>query len=121
MAVIRAKAAVPAESCADQDPAAAARLASHSCFVYSVQSNRPVRAGQTPVAQLRVPMPQAKVFGIREHLVPIRQAVSDAINESIASAFKFPAERRLQRFFPMDPDDFIYPSSERSVRYLIVE
>jgi 4-oxalocrotonate tautomerase family enzyme len=66
-------------------------------------------------------MPQAKVFGIREHLVPIRQQVSDAINESIASAFKFPAERRLQRFFPMDREDFIYPPSERSERYLIVE
>lgn len=66
-------------------------------------------------------MPQAKVFGIREHLVPIRQAVSDAINESISSAFKFPAERRLQRFFPMDRADFIYPPHERSERYLIVE
>ena len=66
-------------------------------------------------------MPQAKVFGIREHLVPIRQKVSDAINQSIASAFKFPAERRLQRFFPMDRDDFIYPSHERSERYLIIE
>ena len=66
-------------------------------------------------------MPQAKVFGIREHLVPVRQAVSDAINESISSAFKFPAERRLQRFFPMDEADFIYPASERSERYLIIE
>ena len=66
-------------------------------------------------------MPQAKVFGIREHLVPVRQAVSDAINESISSAFKFPAERRLQRFFPMDRADFIYPAHERSERYLIVE
>jgi 4-oxalocrotonate tautomerase family enzyme len=66
-------------------------------------------------------MPQAKVFGIREHLVPIRQAVSDAINESISNAFKFPAERRLQRFFPMDREDFIFPAHERSERYLIVE
>ena len=66
-------------------------------------------------------MPQAKVFGIREHLVPIRQAVSDAINESISHAFKFPAERRLQRFFPMDRADFIYPPGERSERYLIIE
>jgi len=66
-------------------------------------------------------MPQAKVFGIREHLVPIRQVLSDAINESISDAFKFPAERRLQRFFPMDREDFIYPASERSERYLIIE
>ena len=66
-------------------------------------------------------MPQAKVFGIRENLTPIREAVSDAINASIASAFAFPAERRLQRFFPMDRADFIYPPSERSERYLIIE
>ena len=66
-------------------------------------------------------MPQAKVFGIRELLVPIRQKLSDAINESISDAFKFPAERRLQRFFPMDREDFIYPPHERSERYIIIE
>jgi phenylpyruvate tautomerase PptA (4-oxalocrotonate tautomerase family) len=66
-------------------------------------------------------MPQAKVYGIREHLVPIRAQLSEAINESIASAFKFPRERRLQRFFPMDREDFIYPPHERSERYTIVE
>ena len=62
-------------------------------------------------------MPQAKIYGIREHLVPIRQALSDAVNESISIAFQFPAERRLQRFFPMDREDFIYPPSERTERY----
>ncbi|WP_270936201.1 tautomerase family protein [Falsiroseomonas oryzae] len=66
-------------------------------------------------------MPQAKVYGIRENLVPIRQALSDAINESISVAFTFPAERRLQRFFPMDRADFIYPPHERSDRYIIIE
>ena len=66
-------------------------------------------------------MPQAKVYGLRDQLVPVRTAVSDAINESIAEAFKFPRERRLQRFFPMDRDDFVYPASERSERYLIIE
>lgn len=66
-------------------------------------------------------MPQAKVYGIREHLVPIRSELSEAINESIASAFKFPRDRRLQRFFPMDREDFIYPPHERSERYTIVE
>jgi 4-oxalocrotonate tautomerase family enzyme len=66
-------------------------------------------------------MPQAKVYGLREHLVPVRDQVSEAINESIAESFKFPRERRLQRFFPMDREDFIYPPSERSERYLIIE
>ena len=66
-------------------------------------------------------MPQAKIFGIREHLAPIRAALSDAINESISQAFNFPRERRLQRFFPMAREDFIYPPHERSERYIIIE
>lgn len=66
-------------------------------------------------------MPQAKIYGIREHLVKVRGALSDAVNASIASAFQFPADRRLQRFFPMDRADFIYPPHERSERYTIIE
>jgi phenylpyruvate tautomerase PptA (4-oxalocrotonate tautomerase family) len=66
-------------------------------------------------------MPQAKIYGIRERLVPMRDALSEAINESISDAFKFPRERRLQRFFPMDREDFIYPAHERSDRYTIIE
>lgn len=66
-------------------------------------------------------MPQAKIYGIRENLAPIRDAISDAVNESISVAFSFPRERRLQRFFPMDREDFIYPPHERSDRYTIIE
>jgi len=66
-------------------------------------------------------MPQAKIYGIREQLLKKRQAISEAVNASIADAFRFPAERRLQRFFPMDREDFIYPAHERSERYTIVE
>lgn len=66
-------------------------------------------------------MPQAKIYGIREHLVPIREALSDAVNEAISVGLAFPRERRLQRFFPMDRADFIYPAHERSERYTIIE
>ena len=66
-------------------------------------------------------MPQAKIYGIREHLVPVRDALSDAVNESISVGLAFPRERRLQRFFPMDRADFIYPAHERSERYTIIE
>ena len=66
-------------------------------------------------------MPQAKIYGIKEHLEPIREALSEAVNESISVAFQFPRERRLQRFFPMDRENFIYPAHERSERYTIVE
>ena len=66
-------------------------------------------------------MPQAKIYGIREHLVPVRQEISDAVNESISDAFSFPADRRLQRFFPMDREDFIFPPHERSERFVVIE
>lgn len=66
-------------------------------------------------------MPQAKIYGIREHLVPVRDALSDALNEAISVGLTFPRERRLQRFFPMDAADFIYPAHERSERYTIIE
>ena len=66
-------------------------------------------------------MPQAKIYGIRDHLVPIRDALSEAVNESISVGLAFPRERRLQRFFPMDRADFIFPAHERSERYTIIE
>ncbi len=64
-------------------------------------------------------MPQAKVFGIREHIDSCRQALSDALNEAISVGLQFPRERRLQRFFPMAREDFIYPPHERTERYTI--
>ena len=66
-------------------------------------------------------MPQAKIYGIREHLVAHRAAISEAVNDAISDAFQFPKERKLQRFFPMDKEDFLYPAHERSERYTIVE
>ena len=66
-------------------------------------------------------MPQAKVYGIREHLVPVREKLSDALNEAISIGLQFPRERRLQRFFPMERENFIFPAHERSERYTIIE
>lgn len=66
-------------------------------------------------------MPQAKIYGIREHLVPVREQISEAVNDAISDAFKFPIERKLQRFFPMDREDFIFPAHERSERFTIIE
>lgn len=66
-------------------------------------------------------MPQAKIYGIREHLAPAREQISEAVNDAIADAFQFPAERKLQRFFPMDREDFLFPAHERSERFTIIE
>ncbi len=66
-------------------------------------------------------MPQSKVFGIKEHIERHRDALSEALNEAISVGLQFPRERRLQRFFPMAREDFIYPPHERTERYTIIE
>lgn len=66
-------------------------------------------------------MPQSKIYGIREHINACRNALSEALNEAISVGLEFPRERRLQRFFPMAREDFIYPAHERTERYTIIE
>jgi phenylpyruvate tautomerase PptA (4-oxalocrotonate tautomerase family) len=65
-------------------------------------------------------MAQVKVYGLRSSLSAIRSELSDAIHESLMEAFALPREKRFQRFFPLDRDDFLFPS-DRSDRYTIVE
>jgi phenylpyruvate tautomerase PptA (4-oxalocrotonate tautomerase family) len=65
-------------------------------------------------------MGQVKIYGIREHLEPVKAALSDAIHSCIVDALQFPADKRAHRFFPMEPEDFYYPASA-SPRYTIIE
>jgi len=63
---------------------------------------------------------QVKVYGLREHLDPVKAAMSDAIHSCIVEALQFPPEKRAHRFFPMDPQDLYFPASA-SPRYTIIE
>jgi hypothetical protein len=65
-------------------------------------------------------MAQVKVYGLRSSLSAIRSDLSDAIHESLMEAFALPREKRFQRFFPLDRDDFSFPA-DRSDKYTIVE
>jgi phenylpyruvate tautomerase PptA (4-oxalocrotonate tautomerase family) len=65
-------------------------------------------------------MAQVKVYGLRSSLSAIRSELSDAIHESLMEAFALPREKRFQRFFPLDRDDFVFPS-DRSDKYTIIE
>ena len=65
-------------------------------------------------------MGQVKIYGIREHLIPIRNKVSDVLHSCIVEAFKYPENKRIHRFFYLDEEDFFYPQ-ERSNRYTIIE
>lgn len=65
-------------------------------------------------------MPTAKIYGLRESLAPVRDAFSDALHECVVDALQFPREKRLQRFFLMDREDFRFPE-QFTDRYTIIE
>jgi hypothetical protein len=65
-------------------------------------------------------MVQTKIYGIREHLEPIKLQLSDMINSCVIEALQYPPNKRCHRFFAMEKSDFLYPEG-RTDRYTIVE
>ena len=63
---------------------------------------------------------QVKVYGLREHLEPVKERLSDAIHSCVVEALRFPPEKRAHRFFHMEAGDFYFPASA-SVKYTIIE
>jgi 4-oxalocrotonate tautomerase family enzyme len=63
---------------------------------------------------------QIKIYGIRQHLSPIKAKLSDAIHSCVVDALEFPANKRAHRFFEMAPDDLYFPEST-TARYTIIE
>ena len=60
------------------------------------------------------------IYGIREHLDPVKQQLSDVINSCMVEALSFPADKRAHRFIPLEASDFFYPRG-RSERYTVIE
>jgi len=65
-------------------------------------------------------VPQIKVYGLREHLQPAKERLSDAIHSCVVDALKFPPDKRAHRFFHMERGDFYFPASA-SDKYTIIE
>lgn len=65
-------------------------------------------------------MAQVKIYGLRDHLTPIKAQLSDLIHGCVVEALSFPPDKRAHRFFPLETEDFYYPEG-RSPRYTIVE
>lgn len=65
-------------------------------------------------------MVQTKIYGLRTHLNPIKQQLSDVIYSCVVDALQYPSDKRAHRFFPLEPDDFFYPAG-RTDRYTIIE
>jgi phenylpyruvate tautomerase PptA (4-oxalocrotonate tautomerase family) len=65
-------------------------------------------------------MGQIKIYGIREHLQPVRDQLSEVLHRCVMDAFQYPADKRAHRFLYLEKEDFFYPA-ERSDRYTIIE
>jgi hypothetical protein len=56
-------------------------------------------------------------YGLREHLEPVKQRLSDAIHSCVVDALQFPPDKRAHRFFHMDQATSITrPPRQRSTR-----
>ena len=61
-----------------------------------------------------------KIYGVKEHLEPVEVRLSEVIHSCVVDALSFPQDKRAHRFFPLEAEDFYYPSG-RTSRYTIVE
>jgi phenylpyruvate tautomerase PptA (4-oxalocrotonate tautomerase family) len=67
-------------------------------------------------------MSQVKIYGLRSHLDPIKQQLSDLIHSCVIDALQYPPHKRAHRFFPLDSSDFYYPPEPgRTEGYTIIE
>jgi phenylpyruvate tautomerase PptA (4-oxalocrotonate tautomerase family) len=65
-------------------------------------------------------MAQVKIFARREWLAQQRAALSELIHTCLVEALALPPDKRFQRFFALEAEDFIHPA-DRSERYTILE
>ena len=61
-----------------------------------------------------------RIYDIREKLGPIRDRLSDAINECMVEVLSYPDNKRAHRFIPLEREDFYYPEG-RSDAYTVIE
>lgn len=65
-------------------------------------------------------MAQIKIYGLKNHITACRTRLSDAIHACVVEALQYPPDKRFHRFFPLEPEDFVYPA-DRSEQYTIIE
>ena len=59
------------------------------------------------------------IFGLAEHLNPIKARMSDVLHGCVVDVLGLPADKRAHRFFPMAREDFYYPGG-RSDAYTAI-
>ena len=61
-----------------------------------------------------------RIYGIKEKLNPVKEKLSNVINQCMITALEFPDNKRAHRFIPMDKEDYFYPEG-RSNHYTVIE
>ncbi len=65
-------------------------------------------------------MVQVKITGCARSLNSIKAELSDIVHSCLQDAIGTPENKRFQRFFPLEEEDFYYPA-DRSTQYTIIE
>ncbi|WP_444995483.1 tautomerase family protein [Aliikangiella sp. IMCC44359] len=65
-------------------------------------------------------MSQVKIYGVKEHLKPQREKLSDIIHSCVMDALGMPEDKRAHRFIYLDKEDFFMPGG-RTDAYTIIE
>ncbi len=65
-------------------------------------------------------MVQVKITGGQESLNAIKSELSDIVHGCLQDAIGTPENKRFQRFFPLESENFYYPA-DRSAQYTIIE
>jgi len=65
-------------------------------------------------------MAQVKIYALAPHLRTCRTELSDVVHSCLVDALELPEEKRFQRFFALEPEDFIF-SDDRTGCYTILE
>ncbi|MGM8885590.1 tautomerase family protein [Psychrobacter sp. 1U2] len=60
------------------------------------------------------------IYGINENLNPIKAQLSEVIHSCMQSVLGLPEGKKVQRFIPLNAEDFYYPS-DRSAAYTVIE
>ena len=60
------------------------------------------------------------IYGIKEHLNPIKQQLSDVLQQCLNSELGLPDDKRAHRFVPLDREDFFFPQG-RTEAYTVIE
>lgn len=61
-----------------------------------------------------------KIYGLKENLNPIKEELSNIINQCMVDALSFPENKRAHRFIPLEKENFFYPEG-RTDSYTVIE